>query len=84
MSDSDLETALVNLGPLSVLINAGTLQYHKGCGIWKPLSCNPDSLNHAVFLVGFGDDKTTFGKTEKYWLIQNRYVQSDAIRNNHD
>jgi cathepsin F len=74
VNDSAIENALLTYGPLSVLINAETLQLHSGSGIWKPLFCDPDALDHAVLLIGYGEETTILGKTERYWLIANSWV----------
>ena len=36
-------------GPLSVMMNADTLQFYKE-GIWDPLFCDSTSLDHGKFL----------------------------------
>ncbi|XP_065898019.1 cathepsin L-like isoform X2 [Dysidea avara] len=65
-------TELYQRGPLSVLINAITLQfYHKG--VWDPLlACSPSDLDHAVLLVGYGTESSLF-KDKPYWVIKNSW-----------
>lgn len=47
---------LMELGPLSIGINATPMQWYMG-GIADPYvaTCNPKSLNHGVAIVGFGE-----------------------------
>jgi C1A family cysteine protease len=54
------------VGPLSILVNANHLQFYKK-GIWNPLLCDPTELDHAVLLVGYGEE----GKP--YWTIKNSW-----------
>ena len=52
---------------MSVLVNASMLQYyHKG--IWNPVLCDPTSLNHAVLIVGYGEEGN-----KPYWIIKNSW-----------
>lgn len=44
---------LMEMGPLSVLMNAHMLQFYRS-GVFDPSNCSPNSLNHAVLIVGFG------------------------------
>jgi len=69
--EDQIAAALMQYGPLSIGINAGTLQFYRG-GVahpWKTL-CNPEQLNHGVAIVGFGVDGD-----EKYWKIRNSWGQ---------
>jgi hypothetical protein len=49
-------------------MNAGSgfppLQYHEW-GIYNPWSCDPTDLDHAVLLVGYGQDGKLFLSTKK-------------------
>ncbi|XP_041378521.1 cathepsin L-like [Gigantopelta aegis] len=63
--------ALMKLGPLSVAFDASLLQfYHKG--IYDPPLCSKTELDHAVLMVGFGEDKELF-KEKPYWKIKNSW-----------
>ena len=70
-----MANALVQTGPLSVLLDATQLQYYKG-GIWTGhvdgapdhSGCSMNYLNHAVLLVGYGVEDGV-----KYWTIKNSW-----------
>ena len=47
-SEEEIMSALVNQGPLSVLINAELLQFYHS-GVWDPIvKCDPTSLDHGM------------------------------------
>jgi cathepsin F len=72
-NETNIALQLMNIGPLSVALNAELLQFYFK-GVFNPISCNPEGLNHAVLLVGWGIDQSKiFGKRE-YWLVKNRSV----------
>ena len=56
-------------GPVSVALNALPLQFYRR-GIIDPFFCSPKDLNHAVLLVGFGQDPVS-GK--KFWKVKNSW-----------
>lgn len=74
-SDNETEIALqlMNIGPLSVALNAELLQFYFR-GVFNPISCNPEGLNHAVLLVGWGVDQSKIFGKRPYWLVKNRFV----------
>ncbi|XP_059588493.1 cathepsin W [Alligator mississippiensis] len=57
-------------GPVTVGINAKLLQFYEEGIITKNMacSCNPDEMNHAVLLVGYGLEKKT-----PYWIVKNSW-----------
>jgi len=55
-------------GPITIAINANPMQLYQK-GIDNPSSCDPDELNHAVLIVGFG---STPDGTD-YWIIKNSW-----------
>ena len=60
---------LVNYGPLAVAINADNLQYYYGGILDLTASqCNPYGLNHAVNLVGYGEENGI-----KFWIVRNSW-----------
>lgn len=67
-NETDIQAQLAALGPLSVALNAELLQfYHKG--IFDPHFCDPTALDHAVLMVGWGQEKS-----KPYWIIKNRLI----------
>ena len=67
-SSSSIATSLVEVGPLSVLLNASKLQFYDS-GVFNPDRCNPGTLNHAVLNVRFGTDATD----GDYFIIKNSW-----------
>jgi len=65
--EDQLATALVQYGPLSVLVNAGNWHSYEQ-GIYDQESCINAGLNHGVVLVGFGNDASI-----PYWTIRNSW-----------
>lgn len=66
-------SSLVERGPLSIAMNAMTLQFYHS-GVWDPLlPCDPNTLNHAVLIVGYGTSNGLFEK-KPFWTIKNRCV----------
>ena len=70
-NEAAMKNALVQLGPLSVILNAQQLQFYHH-GVWNPPDCDTFDLNHAVLLVGYGTEKGINGN-EQYWLIKNSW-----------
>ena len=60
---------LVETGPLSIALNANTLQFYFG-GIAEgdPFLCDPDAINHGVTLVGYGTEGGV-----KFWIGKNSW-----------
>jgi C1A family cysteine protease len=77
-SESDLKDAAGTVGPISIAVNAAGSgwQLYKS-GVYTPWSfgpintCNPNSLDHGVAIVGYGTDS---GKD--YWIIRNSWGAS--------
>ena len=85
-NESAIVQALRTTGPLSVLMNAEKLQFYKS-GVYNPSHCDPQALDHAVLLVGYGVDNVT-DSTEAtagtapavepipYWTVKNSWGES--------
>eukprot|EP00429_Kryptoperidinium_foliaceum_P020074 CAMPEP_0176049082 /NCGR_PEP_ID=MMETSP0120_2-20121206/24386_1 /TAXON_ID=160619 /ORGANISM="Kryptoperidinium foliaceum, Strain CCMP 1326" /LENGTH=380 /DNA_ID=CAMNT_0017382505 /DNA_START=45 /DNA_END=1184 /DNA_ORIENTATION=+ len=81
LSDNETELAaqLVQEGPLSVLLEASSLQFYRS-GIYKGglSGCKPDpdrgvlGLDHAVLLVGYGVEHGLTGAVP-YWKVKNSW-----------
>ncbi|CAF1350741.1 unnamed protein product [Adineta steineri] len=68
--ETTIANALMTTGPLSVALNAEMLQfYHKG--VFNPIFCNPKNLDHAVLLVGWGEEGS-----KPYWIVKNSWGTS--------
>eukprot|EP01059_Diplonema_ambulator_P035673 TRINITY_DN84_c4_g1_i1.p1 TRINITY_DN84_c4_g1~~TRINITY_DN84_c4_g1_i1.p1 ORF type:complete len:362 (+),score=134.68 TRINITY_DN84_c4_g1_i1:82-1086(+) len=65
--EMDMKTQLPKVGPITIGINAGPMQDYKK-GIDNPKICNPQSLDHAVLVVGYGVESGT-----QYWTIKNSW-----------
>jgi len=66
-NEDQIAEALMQYGSLAIGINASQLQLYRG-GIMDPWFCNPYGLNHAVTIVGFGEEGGV-----KYWKIRNSW-----------
>merc|ERR1719197_608843 len=73
--EEDLAYYLIKNGPLSICLNADAMQYYDG-GIDRPTyaSCPWDGINHAVLLVGWGQETYSDGtEVIPYWIIKNSW-----------
>jgi len=68
VTETQLETLLVSLGPISICLNASPMQSYSS-GISNPSSC-PSDIDHCVTLVGYGVDATS---GTKFWRIKNSW-----------
>lgn len=65
--EDQIATALVQYGPLSVLVAAGNWHSYEQ-GIYDQESCIHEALNHGVTMVAFGSDAGA-----PYWTIRNSW-----------
>lgn len=72
-ADEDQMAAyLVSHGPLSIALDAEWLQTYFG-GVSDPWLCDSSQLDHAVLIVGYGQETDWFGSLEKYWIVKNSW-----------
>jgi len=65
--EDQIQAALVKYGPLAIALNADPFQYYGG-GILDPSYCPASGIDHAVTLVGYGEENG-----QKYWKIKNSW-----------
>lgn len=69
-NENDLATAVFELGPISVAVDASAFQFFQGGHIMTGKECNYSQLNHGVTVVGFGVEKGV-----KFWMVKNSWGQ---------
>jgi cathepsin L len=76
-SEDDLVNAIATVGPISVAIDAShsSFQLYKK-GVYYERSCSSTEPNHGVTAVGYGVDKSTFGKEEDVYIVKNSWGTS--------
>ncbi|MEE6514924.1 hypothetical protein FKM82_023376 [Ascaphus truei] len=68
-SEEALKRAVAQVGPVSVSIDASLPSFHfYNKGVYYDGSCDPEGINHAVLVVGYGNVKGT-----KHWITKNSW-----------
>ncbi|CAO1340688.1 unnamed protein product [Diamesa tonsa] len=67
-NEESLKNAVATKGPIAVAINVGHSFQSYHSGVYYERACNPNQLNHAVLVVGYGSEG---GKD--YWLVKNSW-----------
>ncbi|VDP35113.1 unnamed protein product [Echinostoma caproni] len=67
-NEQTLKVMVSSQGPIAIAVDAdrGFHQYSRG--IYQSPSCSSRSLNHAVLVVGYGEDRGN-----RYWIIKNSW-----------
>ena len=69
VDEDEIKEYLYEKGPLAIAMNADPLQYYSsGIINYTARQCDPDGMNHAVTLVGYGNANGT-----PYWLVRNSW-----------
>jgi len=74
--ETQMQAYIYKNGPISIALNAALLMnYYSGIidpwfpGFW----CDPDTLDHALLIVGWGSAENWIGETIDYWLVKNSW-----------
>lgn len=71
-NEETIKKMLINTGPLAVAVNADNMQNYQGGIIDESDSICPSSnINHAILLVGYGEDNGI-----KYWIAKNSWGEN--------
>ncbi|XP_014273553.1 procathepsin L-like [Halyomorpha halys] len=74
-SESALQSAVANVGPISVSIDASVDSFHLyESGIYYEEDCGTQDVNHGVLAIGYGSEN---GKD--YWLVKNSWGEDWGI-----
>ena len=69
-SDQALMSALGSVGPVSAAVCIDkNFQFYSG-GVYRGPVCTDENMNHAVLVVGYGNDP---GSGATFWLVKNSW-----------
>lgn len=78
-NEEQLRAYIMANGPVAIAMDAGMLQFYYG-GIVDPffpsLECDPNSLDHALLIVGWGQERNWIGEMTPYWIVKNSWSAS--------
>ncbi len=71
VDEKEIKTFLLKTGPLAIALNGDSLQwYTEGIIDDDEWDCDPEGMNHAVVLVGYGHDKE---EDLDFWIVRNSW-----------
>lgn len=71
--ESQMEAALRYIGPIAVGINGDNSEFLSyDSGIFDNPDCR-QKANHALLVVGYGQEETSVGETVRYWIARNSW-----------
>ena len=71
INEDDMKVMLYETGPLAIALNADLLmEYKSGIILSDVNECDPDTINHAVVLIGYGYNKE---EDLDYWVCKNSW-----------
>ena len=68
--EEQLKNAAATIGPIAVAIQVTSSFQSYHSGVYYEPACNPNQLNHAVLVVGYGNEGG-----HDYWLVKNSWGQ---------
>jgi len=74
--EEDMRAYIYKNGPIAIAMDAGLLQSYSSGIIdpWFPnWECDPTALDHALLIVGWGEDENWIGETTPYWIVKNSW-----------
>ncbi|KAI5733923.1 hypothetical protein M8J77_000365 [Diaphorina citri] len=72
--EEEMKKWVATRGPLSVGMNANGLFYYSGGVIdLNQRLCNPKAQNHALIIVGYGEEEKKDGTSIPYWIVKNSW-----------
>ncbi len=71
-NETDLQTAIATVGPISVSIDDSQSSFHfYSSGVYDEPNCSPIGLRHAVLAVGYDTQDT-----KEYYIVKNSWGTS--------
>jgi len=74
--EDQMRAYIYQYGPVSIALDATLLQFYIG-GIIDPfiprLECDPWELDHALLIVGWGQEDNWIGEMTPYWIVKNSW-----------
>ena len=64
--------AALNIQPISISVDASSLNFYDK-GIFDECSSDPENVDHAIVLIGYGETINDSGNTTKYYKVINSW-----------